>query len=343
MNSPSRPLYRPHELAFRTQYAELKDRARSSAALLPGTPGSLVKRAGTGRAYWYRVYQVASGTQVEDLLCKEGDYTALVDAQASVEFAQWMSAQVRNLRRLEFQVADKGVASVLVALHNRGLFAAGLAVVGTLGYMAWLNELGARAVSARTQDIDLAARQGLKLAAPQSFLETVQATRLGFVPVPGMLHDEPSTSVKRQGSDGLRIDVLAHGDKLGASTPIAELAWHAQTVPHFDYLLADPREAAILAGGHCVPVLLPQPERFVWHKLYSSASRRSFPEKATKDLQQAATLAAVLAEQDDAPLADSFDDVPSAMKQVIRKRLPAALRMLGGHVDTQQALESLQP
>ena len=65
-------LYRPHELAFRTQYAELKDRSQAMAALLPGSPGSLVKRAGTGRAYWYRVYQTAVGTQVEDLVCKDG-------------------------------------------------------------------------------------------------------------------------------------------------------------------------------------------------------------------------------------------------------------------------------
>src|SRR5207245_2162075 len=29
-------LYRPHELAFRTQYAELKDRVRATPSLLPG-------------------------------------------------------------------------------------------------------------------------------------------------------------------------------------------------------------------------------------------------------------------------------------------------------------------
>ena len=69
------------------------------------------------------------------------------------------------------------MSGVLVDLYNNGLLTAGLNVVETLCFMAWLNELGARAVAARTQDIDLAARQRLRLAAPLSFLEAVQGTR----------------------------------------------------------------------------------------------------------------------------------------------------------------------
>jgi hypothetical protein len=114
--------------------------------------------------------------------------------------------------------------------------------------------------------------------------------------------------------------------------------WHAQAVPHYDYLLGQPREAAILAGGHCVPVWLAQPERLVWHKLYSSALRRSFPEKAEKDLLQAATLAAVLTEQGDDSLSDSARDVPAEMKDVLRKRLPAVRRALSGHASTLEVL-----
>jgi len=307
--------------------------------LLPGSPGTLIKRTGTGRAYWYRVYQTAAGMQAEDLVGKEGDEQALLNARSDIEFAQWVSAQVRNLRKLEFQVADKGVASVLVELHNRSLLGAGLCIVGTLAYMAWLNELGARAISARTQDVDLAAPQNLKLAAPQSFLETVQATKLGFVPVPGLPNQAPATSVKLKGREGLRVDVLTHGKSLGASIAMPQLMWHAQSVPHYDYLLSEPREAAILAGGHCIPVLLPQPERFVWHKLFSSASRQSFPEKANKDLLQAATLAAALTEGDDHDLSQSFADVPAAMKVLLKKRMPALRRALGRHPRTLDAFE----
>ena len=57
---------------------------------------------------------------------------------------------------------------MLVDLYNKGLLTAGLNVEGTLCFMAWLNELGARAVAVRTQDILLAARRRLRLAAPLS-------------------------------------------------------------------------------------------------------------------------------------------------------------------------------
>lgn len=332
-------LYRMHELSFRTQYAELKERSRAVGELLPGTPGQLVLRDGTGHSYWYRRYYAVPGQPAEDIVCKDGDDAALATAREGIEFSDWSTRQVRDLRKLEFQVAEKTAARVLVELHNTGLIPGGLVLVGTLGYMAWLNELGARAVTARTQDIDLARRQVLKLGAPTSFLQTVEATRLKFFPVPGMPNQVPSTSVKRPGVEGLRVDVLTDGPLLGHVVPVPELEWHAQTVPFYDYLLREPRAAALLAGGHCVPINLPAPERFVWHKLYASASRSGFPEKAQKDILQAATLAAILVEQDDAPLAESLAEAPPEVQEAARSRLLAMRKHLKAHPQALEAVE----
>lgn len=334
------PLYRPLELAFRTQYAEVKERCRAAGPLLPGTPGLLTLREGTGHRYWYRRYYAIPNHEVEDFVCKDGDEPALRDMRSRIEFCAWTQEQVRALRRLNYQVADKDVARVLVELHNKGLFAGGLVLVGTLAYMAWLNEFGAAAVSARTQDIDLARRQALKLGAPLPFLQTVEATQLKFVPVPGMRHSAPSTSVKRPGAEGLRVDVLTPGRTLGRIVPVPELEWHAQTVPRYDYLLSDPREAAALAGGHCIPVKLPTPERYVWHKLYSSAVRLNDPAKAQKDLLQAATLAAVLVEQDDASFEDSAAEVPAAVLRAARTRLTLLRQRLAAHPQTLAQFEA---
>ena len=153
-------------MSCRTQYAEVKEQSRAAGRLLPGTPGRLVLRTGTGYGYWYRGYYSVPGQEVEDFICKEGDDEALQAVKEQIEFADWTARQVRDLRKLEFQVADKTVARVLVELHNAGLFESGLVLVGTLCYMAWLNELGVKANIARTQDIDLARRQALKLATP---------------------------------------------------------------------------------------------------------------------------------------------------------------------------------
>lgn len=310
----SRPtLYREHELAFRTQYAELKERTLGAGPLLPGTPGTLALRAGTGYGYWYRVFYPVPGKQSEELVAKEADHQAVEAVRAEMAFAEWAATQVSALRKLGFQVADKAVSRVLVELHNRRAFEGGLILVGTLGYMAWLNELGAMAVSARTLDIDLARRQTLKLAAPLSFMETMLATQMPFVAVPAMPATNASTSVKLPGVQGLRVDMLAPGEVLGHTVSVPELEWAAQTVPYYDYLLEAPEPGAMLAGGHCIPVRLPQAGRQVWHKLYSSTQRRGFPEKAAKDQQQALVLGAVLADTDPAALKQAFAAAPRSM------------------------------
>jgi hypothetical protein len=53
------PLYRLHELAFRTQYGELKERVRAADELLPGTPG--LSRPAQWQRSWLLVPGVLHG------------------------------------------------------------------------------------------------------------------------------------------------------------------------------------------------------------------------------------------------------------------------------------------
>ena len=85
----------------------------------------------------------------------------------------------------------------------------------------------------------------------------------------------------------------------------------------------------MLAGGHCIPVKLPAPERLVWHKLYASVARKANPSKAQKDLLQAATLVAVLLEQDDGSL--DAAKPPRELKDAARQRLPALQDAMASH------------
>lgn len=331
-------LFREHELAFRTQYAELKERVLAAGPLLPGTPGSLVLRSGTGYGYWYRCFYSVPGKQREELICKEDEADTLNEMRERIAFAEWCAIQVPNLRKLGFQVADKTVARVLMELHNHRTFEAGLVLVGTLGYMAWLNELGAIAISVRTQDVDLARRQPLRLTAPLPLQSALEATGLPFVSVPGLPSTNPSTALKLPGAQGLRIDLLAPGMPLGGIVPLPELAWAAQAVPFYDYLLEAPESAALLAGWQCIPVRLPQAGRFVWHKLYASTHRKGFPEKSVKDRQQALVLAAVLSEADPLALQRAFDDAPTAMTASIKPLLGSLCKALDAHPELKDIL-----
>jgi hypothetical protein len=333
--------FRRHELAFATQYAELKERTLAAGPLLPGTPGTLVKRMGTGYEYWYRVYYPVPGKQVEELIGNGSDTEAYQHAQERIEFAVWANTQVSNLRKLGFQVADKATARVLVELHNSGAFAGGLVMVGTLAYMAWLNELGIIAVAARTQDIDLARRQKLKLATQKSFMQTLSATHMPFAEVPGMPSRTPSTTAKLPGAQGLRVDLLAPGKTLGNIVKVPELQWAAQTVPHYDYLLEDPQPAAMLAGGHCIPIMLPNAARLVWHKLYASTQRQGFAQKAAKDRQQALTLAAALSQEDARTLHAAYKAAPAAMTKPIKLLRATLLKQLNAYPEAAEIMQQL--
>lgn len=97
------------------------------------------------------------------------------------------------------------------------------------------------------------------------------------------------------------------------------------------FLLENPRAGAVLAGGHCVPANLPQPARFVWHKLFSSTKRSSDTAKARKDLQQAAVLAAVLAESEEGVLAEAAAAAPPELLQAAKARLAPARALLEAH------------
>ena len=311
-------LTRDHELAFRTQYAEIKERTAREGLLLPGTPGTLALRNGTGSAYWYRVFYPVAGRQSESFVCKDGDDDALAAMRDRIAFASWAADQVSALRRLGFQVADKSVARVLVELHNRQAFAAGLILVGTLGIMAWLNELGIMTVAARTLDIDLARRAPLELASPFPLFGAMQATGLPFAPVPGFPSNATSTSLKLRGAQGLRVDLLAPGRTLGTIVRVPELEWAAQAVPYYDYLLEASVPAAMLAGGHCIPVRVPQAARLIWHKLYASTQRQGFAEKTVKDRQQALMLGAALARDDPDALTAAHADAPASMMAKVK-------------------------
>lgn len=91
--------------------------------------------------------------------------------------------------------------------------------------------------------------------------------------------------------------------------------------------------------SHCLSISLPAGERFVWHKLYASASRSGSPEKARKDLVQAATLAAILVEQDDASLAQSLAEAPPGVQKAARTRLVPMRKLLKAHPQALEAME----
>ena len=120
------------------------------------------------------------------------------------------------------------------------------------------------------------------------------------------------------------------------------MEWHAQTIPYFDYMLEDSRRAVLLAGGQCIPVSLPRAERMIWHKLHSSMDATRAPDKKAKDFLQAATLAAILTEQDGVSLKQSFSAAPAALRADALSQQQRMKSLLEAHPETSAAFASLR-
>lgn len=286
------------------------------------------------------------GRKVDDYLGPESSLDqATIDAlRAEIGLAKALASGSGTLRLLGYQRMERKPAAVLEVFFNRGLIQAGLTLVGAHAYGALLNELGVLAPGYRTQDIDIARAQPLAMALREAvtFQQLLKESGLAFIPVPGMPSHRPSASFKLPGAETLAVDLLVPGNRIGDVVAVKELQTHAQAVPLLDFLIAEPLEGVILSPNQVIPVKLPSPEHFVLHKLFASQSRTFDRDKAGKDLQQAATLAAVVEEEMPGRLSDAFRRMPAAGKARTRRAARiAAKRLEDVHVQGAEALLKL--
>lgn len=340
------PLLRRHDAASQTKYQELKQLARAQRRVLSGTPGTLKQRTQSGKRYWVREYIRVDGRKVDEYLGPESafDRAKLETLRIEIDLARALASGSAKLRLFGYQRLDRKPAAVLEIFFNRRLTQAGLTLVGSHAYGALLNELGVAAPGYRTLDIDVARARPLAVALPGglTFQQLLGESGLPFVPVPGMPSHRPSASFKLPGAETLAVDLLVPGKDAGGLVPVKELGTHAQTIPLLEFLIKEPIEGVVLSPNQIIPVTLPSPERFVLHKLFSSQSRRADRDKIGKDLEQAATLAAVLEDDTPGTLGDAFRRMPAAGKSKARRGARAAARRLEGrHAEGEKALLKL--
>lgn len=335
-----------HDPAAATRYQELKRLAATQRRVLAGTPGMLKERVRKDTRYWVREYIRVDGRKTDEHL----GTTATVgekrvrELRTEIELAKALASGSSTLRLLGYQRAERNAAAVLGALFNRGLFNAGLTLVGSHAYGVLLNELGIVAAGYRTRDIDLARAQRLELALPArlDLQQVLDESGLPFHPIPGMPSHRPSASYKLPGSQALAVDLLVSGRSAGDIVQVRELGAHAQTVPFLEFLIEEPIDAILLSPNQVVPLRVPAPERFVLHKLYSSQSRRDTRDKVRKDLEQAAVLAAAVEEETPGRLRDVYRAFPAKGRSVLARALRPASALLGeAHPETRQALDTL--
>lgn len=340
-------LYRVHEQVYSTLFASLAQAAATQEQVLLGAPGTIIEHKRGPHVYFARQFMSPEGKRCEESLGgpdRDPDVQQRVQTMRQrMERSQGLIARIRELGRLGFQLADNKTCATVGVLYNHGLFAAGAVLVGSHAYAVLLNMLGIQAVAYRTEDVDIARGHPLALAGvpDDGLLGMLRQTGIAFVEVPGLHPAEPATSFTQMGPSRFHVDLLVPARTEDfAAVPVPELRAHATALPYLGYLLENTQMSVLLARHGAVPVRVPDAARFALHKLVVARMRpAAMHTKASKDLQQAATLLAMLAEQRPGDIEDACQALPSAarakargagsfVKSLLQDAHPAAIEAL---------------
>lgn len=331
-------LYSPFQATYHTEFENLSQWAQAQEIIHIGTPGRIEERLRGADTFFYHRFYNASGNPSEKYV---GGPSGTPDAEFArknaidkISSAEMVVQSVRELRKLGFATIEDKAGATLAALHNHGLFAHGLTLIGSHAYGAILNQLGVKAPSYLTEDIDTVRPYPLHLATmPQmSLLEILQTSGLPFIKAKTSLKPGgKSETYKLPGKEKLLVDLLVNGSAVGEPILVPELDAYAQSVPHLDYLVHGRSDSVILSKNYAVPVYTPNPARFAIHKLFSALSRVNQPAKSDKDIFQAATLICVLEDKYPGDMRDAFDAFPASGKIKMLAGAERAMPLIRSH------------
>lgn len=339
----------PFDQMIQDQFAAAMELAFSQVTVDPLPPGhiSLEEKARGGTyAKWRRLG--ADGKPASPVYVGIVGSAPYEAALAQKEELARIERTAKQLRKLGLATEDNASAIVLATLANAGFFRGGGVLVGTRAFRCLTNHLGyAVKPVVATQDVDIARHQAIALASPMpagGLLSLLQETGLRFVDVPSLSHSEPSTSWRVVGKE-IKLDLLvpsSRQNKPYQTVAIRELGAHAIALEHLEYLLAESMDAVAIGKSQLVPVRVPMPARFCWHKLAVSQLRpATFSAKSNKDLVQAACLAVCLGFDAMDELIEARNAMSAPMRKLVKKAWPAFAAILGKDYQTISAAMAL--
>lgn len=308
--------YTPLSTAAQTAYASLASASRlEDVRTVAEVPGSFSRKLVKGNAYWYYQTPDLTGKQMQIFLG-----TASEELTQLIELHRNGNGKKVHLRQLTRQAIAAGCPTIVAAhakiierLADAGFFRAGGILVGTHVYMAYQNYLGVRWQSAaQTADLDFAhAGRNVSVAIPSDVTmdmgSEIEALQMGFVPVKSL-----TTYVKSDEQD-LQIEFVTCCHR-GGDTPVLIKALKAtmQPLKFMEFSMDAPIQVTLLAQRGPITVNAPPPEKYALHKLLVYGERpQNMRVKATKDLDQAASLIDYLSKNDSELLRETWDGLIS--------------------------------
>jgi hypothetical protein len=241
---------------------------------------------------------------------------------------------VTALVRAGFPATVSSAGKILEALALAGVFRLRGVLVGTVAFQVYPSLLGKKmiGVNAQTADLDLAQFSSISVAIGEKIdidlIDVLRSVDPTFVARPNIDRTNRATSYI---SGNFRVDVLVpnRGPNLSDPIMLPALRTHGIGLHYLDFLIYQEVKAVVLYGAG-VPVNVPSPERFAFHKLLVSRLRTLHGEsqaKSRKDLAQANALISALVEVRPHDLRDAWMELQERGPKW-RKHLDEAVTML---------------
>lgn len=298
-----------------TAYSTLLQKLETSRFALLASIG-ITSKVVNGKTYWYCQYTDISGIRKQRYIGPDTPETkSMIDTIR--DSTSYQSEMLVERKRLVAMIAagggsmEKGrPAKIMEKLADAGVFDAGGMLIGSYAFSCYGNLLGVVFDDAmrRTEDMDVAYDRSIEIGFIRDVRSDISAA------APEMAEPKQINPwvppYEMVAPDGFKIEFLtsrvdAH-DK--APIPVERFGVNAQPLEFLDYLIRGPVEAAVLYGAGIL-VNVPDPARFAIHKLAVSQLRpASKPEKARKDLLQAAGLIEYFLEENPGALILAADD-----------------------------------
>lgn len=301
-----------------TQYANLAQAARQHdlRRSIADLPGGFVTKVIKGQSYWYYQFKQPDRTPQQFYIGPDDEATrTLLSAHKSplvLRARKHLSDMCEAATALGCYSVIPKHAKVLERLTDHGLFRAGGVLVGTHAYLSYQNRFGIRWTGGETtvdldfahpgKNISIAINEGLKIDVHSA----IESLKMGFLPV-----NEGTRYIKYDEPD-FDLDFLTCLHRKGdAPIKMSQLNLTLQPLRFMEFSMQEPTVSVLLASSGPIVTNVPRPERYALAKLvlYPERLVGTQPEKANKDLLQAASLIDYLSQNEPDALQAAWSDL----------------------------------
>jgi hypothetical protein len=291
-------------LSAQTAYAELLDQTRAFEVTnaLAGLKGSFQKLSRKGQDYWYFAYRdLDRKVRMAYVGPNDARVLALVERFGRTRQDKPLSPQAQAALALGCAPTAPKHFRIIKRLSEYGFFRAGGVLIGTHAFLAMGNLLGVRwSAGAATLDVDFAhAGRNVSVALPADLRIDVhgalESLEMGLLPI-AQFDGKAGAQYRNPGDQELRLDFVTSATRGSKPVVMPELNLTLEPLKFMQFSREGTTQGCLISrSGACI-VNLPAPERYAVHKLIVSGERPLAERaKATKDLLQAAGLAAYFA------------------------------------------------